>query len=71
MGFKPCVPYPRQIAMYLCKHLTDESLPEIGRQFGGKHATTVLRSIEKIDDVRKADKDLNRLINRLAQQLAV
>jgi chromosomal replication initiator protein len=34
--------YPRQIAMYLAKHLTEASLPEIGRQFGGKHHTTVL-----------------------------
>ena len=41
--------YPRQIAMYLAKHLTDASLPEIGRQFGGKHHTTVLHSVDKID----------------------
>jgi len=61
--------YPRQIAMYLAKHLTEASLPEIGRQFGGKHHTTVLHSVEKIDLVRKADKDLNRLINKLTEQL--
>src|SRR3989475_3638890 len=60
---------PRQIAMYLTKHLTDASLPEIGRQFGGKHHTTVLHSVEKIDQVRKTDKDLNRLINKLTEQL--
>ena len=35
--------------MYLAKHLTEASLPEIGRQFGGKHHTTVLHSIEKIE----------------------
>ncbi len=35
--------------MYLAKHLTDASLPEIGRQFGGKHHTTVLHSVEKIE----------------------
>ena len=45
--------YPRQIAMYLAKHLTEASLPEIGRQFGGKHHTTVLHSVEKIEEVRK------------------
>jgi chromosomal replication initiator protein len=62
--------YPRQIAMYLSKHLTEASLPEIGRQFGGKHHTTVLHSVEKIDEVRKNDKDLNRLLNKLTEQLS-
>jgi chromosomal replication initiator protein len=61
--------YPRQIAMYLAKHLTEASLPEIGRQFGGKHHTTVLHSVEKIDEARKTDKDLNRLVNKLTEQL--
>ena len=62
--------YPRQIAMYLAKHLTEASLPEIGRQFGGKHHTTVLHSVEKIETVRKNDKDLNRLLNKLTEQLS-
>jgi chromosomal replication initiator protein len=61
--------YPRQIAMYLAKHLTEASLPEIGRQFGGKHHTTVLHSVEKIEETRKGDKDLNRLLNKLTEQL--
>jgi len=61
--------YPRQIAMYLAKHLTEASLPEIGRQFGGKHHTTVLHSVDKIEKVRKDDKDLNRLLNKLTEQL--
>jgi chromosomal replication initiator protein len=61
--------YPRQIAMYLAKHLTEASLPEIGRQFGGKHHTTVLHSVDKIDVTRKTDKDLNRLINKMTEQL--
>jgi chromosomal replication initiator protein len=61
--------YPRQIAMYLAKHMTEASLPEIGRQFGGKHHTTVLHSVEKIDQARKTDKDLNRLLNKLTEQL--
>src|SRR5436305_2430697 len=61
--------YPRQIAMYLAKHLTEASLPEIGRQFGGKHHTTVLHSVEKINKARKDDKDLNRLLNKLTEQL--
>jgi len=61
--------YPRQIAMYLAKHMTEASLPEIGRQFGGKHHTTVLHSVEKIETQRQNDKDLNRLLNKLTEQL--
>ena len=63
--------FPRQIAMYLAKHLTDASLPEIGRQFGGKHHTTVLHSVEKIEEVRKTDKDLNRVLNKLTESLGL
>ncbi len=59
------IAYPRQIAMYLVKQLTSASLPEIGRQFGGKHHTTVLHSIRKIDTLRRSDKDLNHTINKL------
>jgi chromosomal replication initiator protein len=61
---------PRQIAMYLAKQLTEASLPEIGRQFGGKHHTTVMHSIGKIDEQRRADKDLNRTINKLMETLS-
>jgi len=63
--------FPRQIAMYLAKHLTDASLPEIGRQFGGKHHTTVLHSVDKIDTQRKTDKDLNRVLNKLTESLGL
>jgi len=59
------IAFPRQIAMFLVKQLTTASLPEIGKQFGGKHHTTVLHSINKIEDLRQKDKDLNRTINRL------
>ena len=62
--------FPRQIAMYLAKHLTEASLPEIGRQFGGKHHTTVLHSIEKIDKQKQIDKDLNRTLNKLTETLS-
>ena len=47
------VAMPRQIAMYLCKSLTHASLPEIGRSFGGKHHSTVIHSIRKVEDLRK------------------
>jgi len=60
---------PRQIAMYLSKQMTEASLPEIGRQFGGKHHTTVMHSIEKIDSLRRTDKDLNRTLNKLMESL--
>ena len=63
------IAYPRQIAMYLVKELTPASLPEIGRAFGGKHHTTVLHSIQKIERLRQPDPDLNSLINKLIDSL--
>lgn len=59
------VAMPRQIAMYLCKALTNASLPEIGKSFGGKHHSTVIHSIRKIEDLRKRDGNFNMLINNL------
>jgi chromosomal replication initiator protein len=59
------IAFPRQVAMFVVKQLTSASLPEIGRQFGGKHHTTVLHSINKIETQRLTDKDLNKKINRL------
>ncbi|MGD0577483.1 MAG: chromosomal replication initiator protein DnaA [Bryobacteraceae bacterium] len=56
---------PRQIAMYLVKELTSASLPEIGRHFGGKHHTTVLHSVRKVDEMRQNDPDLNNLIHNI------
>ena len=58
---------PRQVAMYLCKSLTSASLPEIGRSFGGKHHSTVIHSIRKIEDLRKTDADFNSHINNLME----
>ena len=52
---------PRQVAMYLCKQLTTASLPEIGRSFGGKHHSTVLHSIRKVQLLRKRE-DFDSLI---------
>lgn len=63
------IAFPRQVAMYIVKQLTTASLPEIGRQFGGKHHTTVLHSINKIEEMRRSDKDLNRTITRLMDTL--
>ncbi len=61
---------PRQIAMYLAKQMTEASLPEIGRQFGGKHHTTVMHSIAKIDEQRRTDKALNSTLNKLTDTLS-
>jgi chromosomal replication initiator protein len=58
---------PRQIAMYLTKALTDASLPEIGKGFGGKHHSTVIHSVRKIDTMRKRDPEFDRLINSFVQ----
>jgi chromosomal replication initiator protein len=59
------VAMPRQVAMYLCKLLTNASLPEIGRSFGGKHHSTVIHSIRKVEELRKRDGDFNSLINNM------
>jgi chromosomal replication initiator protein len=53
---------PRQIGMYLCRQLTTASLPEIGRNFGGKHHTTVLHSITKVERLMNSNKDFNNLV---------
>jgi chromosomal replication initiator protein len=63
------IAYPRQIAMFLAKELTSSSLPEIGRAFSGKHHTTVLHSIQKIDKLRQRDPDLNSLIHNLIDSI--
>jgi chromosomal replication initiator protein len=63
------VAVPRQIAMYLCKTLTKASLPEIGREFGGKHHTTVLHSVNKIAHLYESDADFHKTINSLIADL--
>jgi chromosomal replication initiator protein len=57
------VALPRQIAMFLCKSLTNASLPEIGKAFGGKHHSTVIHSIRKIEEMRRKDADFHNQIN--------
>ena len=60
---------PRQVAMYLCKNLTHASLPEIGRSFGGKHHSTVIHSIRKVEALRKEDAQFNTLLNSFVESL--
>ena len=61
------VAMPRQVAMYLCKSLTHASLPEIGRSFGGKHHSTVIHSIKKVEELRKKDSDFDKQVANLMQ----
>ena len=63
------IAFPRQVAMYLCKQLTDCSLPEIGRRFGGKHHSTVIHAIQKIELKKKKDTDFKRLLETFEQDL--
>lgn len=62
--------FPRQVAMYLCKQLTDLSYPEIGRQFNDKHHSTVIYSVEKIGELRQRDPDLDRVLQSLTQHFS-
>ncbi len=63
------IAFPRQVAMYLVKDLTQASLPEIGRSFGGKHHTTVLHSVQKIERMRNTKPDFNSEIQRISDSL--
>ncbi len=64
------IAFPRQVAMYIAKQLTGASLPELGRAFGGKHHTTVLHSVNKIERLRKQDKDFAQQLHRLLDGLS-
>lgn len=63
------VTVPRQIAMYLCRTLTDMSLPKIGEEFGGRDHTTVIHAYDKISDNLKTDEALQNVINDLTKKL--
>jgi chromosomal replication initiator protein len=62
------IAFPRQVAMYICKDLTDLSYPEIGRLFNDKHHSTVMYSVDKIDQMRQDDNDLSRTLEMLGKQ---
>ena len=63
------VAVPRQVAMYLCKRLTKSSFPEIGRELGGKHHTTVMHSVEKIEALTKEDRNFHKMVSELIDNL--
>ena len=63
------VTFPRQVSMYLCKELTDLSLPEIGKRFGGKHHSTVIHSVNKIAGMRKKKADFDKLVHSFIESI--
>ena len=63
------VAYPRQIAMYLSRKLTDMSLPKIGEEFGGRDHTTVIHAYEKISENLKTDDTLQHTVNNITKKL--
>ena len=65
------ISFPRQIAMYLCRMLTTESFPKIGTDFGGKDHSTVMHSVEKIENEIKVNKDLSNIIEKLKKDIGV
>ena len=61
---------PRQVAMYLCKRLTDLSYPEIGKLFNDKHHSTVMYSVETVEKKREGDPDFDRALKSLEGHFA-
>jgi chromosomal replication initiator protein len=64
------IAFPRQVAMYLCKQLTDLSYPEIGRQFNDKHHSTVMYSVDKIEQLRAANPELAKTLEGMTRHLS-
>ena len=63
------IAFPRQVAMYLMRDMTDMSLPKIGEYFGGRHYTTVMYACEKIEDEIKRDPSFDNLIRELKEKI--
>ena len=61
--------YPRQVAMYLSRELTDSSLPKIGKQFGGRDHTTVIHATSKIARMIREDRDVYNLVQELTKRI--
>ena len=64
------IAFPRQIAMYLCRELTDMSLPQIGSEFGGRDHTTVMHAFSKISDNVDNDYEIRRTVEELRRNIA-
>lgn len=64
------IAFPRQIAMYLCREMTDYSLPKIGNLFGGRHYTTVMHACDKIQDEMKQNESVAEVVKRLKKDIS-
>ena len=64
------IAFARQVAMYLCRELTDSSLPQIGEYFGGRDHTTVLHAYKTIEEAQKNDHKLNASLQELKHRLS-
>ncbi len=64
------IAFPRQIAMYLCRDMTDYSLPKIGNLFGGRHYTTVMHACEKIQEEIKNNESVREIIENLKKDIS-
>lgn len=63
------IAFPRQVAIYLCRTLTDESFPKIGIQFGGRDHSTVMHSVDKIEEEIKTNNQLKQIIDSLKSKI--
>lgn len=63
------IAFPRHIAIYLSRNLTDESFPRIGMEFGGRDHSTVMSSCEKIENELKSNKQLEKIIEEIKKRL--
>lgn len=63
------IAFPRQVAIYLCRTLTDESFPKIGIQFGGRDHSTVMHSVDKIDSELKTNPQFKDIIDALKSKM--
>ena len=61
--------FPRQVAMYLCRKLTNESFPKIGIEFGGKDHSTVMHSVEKVEKEMQTNQELANIIEKLKKEI--
>ena len=66
---KASITFPRQVAIYLCRTLTDESLPKIGIQFGGRDHTTIMHSVDKINNEIKTNPQFKQIIEALKSKI--
>ena len=63
------IAFPRHVAVYLCRTMTDESLPKIGIQFGGRDHTTIMNSVERIEEELKENSNLQKIVESIKSKL--